>query len=83
MLLYEIFYDVRIAIPDVHQENSLAPIASVKLDRPIKIIERQIKELSEKFLIERQGSKKTGGYVAWQFSHKEMSGKKNSNQCNP
>lgn len=81
MLLYEIFYDVRIAIPDVHQENSLAPIASVKLDRPIKTIERQIKELREKFLIERQESKKTGGM--WQFSHKEMSGKKNSNQCNP
>lgn len=36
---------------------------SEKLDhRPIKTIERQIKTLVEKELIERRGSKKTGGY---------------------
>lgn len=32
------------------------------LNRPIKTLERQIKILSEKSLIERKGSKKTGGY---------------------
>jgi ATP-dependent DNA helicase RecG len=33
-------------------------------DRPIKTIERQIKELVMKEYIERRGSKKTGGYFA-------------------
>ena len=32
------------------------------LNRPIKTVERQIKTLTEKNLIERRGSKKTGGY---------------------
>ncbi|HIH42120.1 TPA: transcriptional regulator [Candidatus Woesearchaeota archaeon] len=36
--------------------------ASELLVRPIKTIERQIKELKQKGLIERRGSKKTGGY---------------------
>jgi len=31
-------------------------------DRPVKTIERQIKTLIEKGLIERRGSRKTGGY---------------------
>ena len=31
-------------------------------DRPIKTIERQIKILVDKKLIERRGSRKTGGY---------------------
>ena len=39
---------------------------SVKLDRPIKTIERQIKELVQRNLIERKGSKKTGGYFILQ-----------------
>ena len=32
------------------------------LHRPIKTVERQIKVLTDKSLIERRGSKKTGGY---------------------
>ncbi|MFH1727422.1 MAG: hypothetical protein ABIA04_03265 [Pseudomonadota bacterium] len=37
--------------------------ASVSLDnRPIKTIERQIKNLTDKKLIKRVGSKKSGGY---------------------
>ena len=32
------------------------------LNKPIKTIERHIKELTQKELIERRGSKKTGGY---------------------
>jgi len=39
-------------------------IASEKLKRPIKTIERQIKELKDLNLIERKGSRKTGGYWA-------------------
>ena len=39
-------------------------IASEKLKRPIKTIERQIKELKNLNLIERRGSRKTGGYWA-------------------
>lgn len=35
---------------------------SVIIDRPVKTLERQIKTLAEKKLIERHGSKKTGGY---------------------
>ncbi len=35
---------------------------SVILNRPIKTLERQIKILTEKSLIEHNGSKKTGGY---------------------
>ncbi len=34
------------------------------LHRPIKTVERQVKVLSDKGLIERRGSKKTGGYWA-------------------
>lgn len=36
--------------------------SSEKLNRPIKTIERQIKVLIDKNLVERIGSKKTGGY---------------------
>ncbi len=35
---------------------------SEELERPIKTIERQIAELIKKELIERRGSRKTGGY---------------------
>ena len=35
---------------------------SAELERPIKTIERQIKSLTDKKLIERRGSRKTGGY---------------------
>ena len=35
---------------------------SVELERPVKTIERQIKTLTDKKLIERRGSRKTGGY---------------------
>ena len=35
---------------------------SEKLSRPIKTLERHIKILTEKDLIEHKGSKKTGGY---------------------
>jgi ATP-dependent DNA helicase RecG len=35
---------------------------SIRLDRPIRTIERQIKKLRSKEIIERRGSKKTGGY---------------------
>ncbi|MEA2066523.1 MAG: hypothetical protein U9O65_05435 [Thermotogota bacterium] len=42
--------------------NVKAKIASEKLKRPIKTIERQIKELKDLSLIERKGSRKTGGY---------------------
>ncbi|RLF26218.1 MAG: ATP-dependent DNA helicase RecG, partial [Thermoplasmata archaeon] len=31
-------------------------------DRSLKTVERQIKELKERSLIERRGSRKTGGY---------------------
>jgi ATP-dependent DNA helicase RecG len=34
------------------------------LRRPIKTVEKQIKTLTDKNLIERRGSKKTGGYWA-------------------
>jgi ATP-dependent DNA helicase RecG len=37
-------------------------IAELLNNRPIKTVERQIKTLAEKELIERRGSKKTGGY---------------------
>ena len=37
---------------------------SDKLNRPIKTVERQISELKKMNLIERRGSKKTGGYYA-------------------
>lgn len=40
------------------QANQISDI----LNRPIKTIERQIKTLGEMHLIERRGSKKTGGY---------------------
>ena len=33
-----------------------------RLNRPVKTIDRQIKTLTDKDLIERRGSKKTGGY---------------------
>lgn len=40
-----------------------AKVLSEKLnDRPIKTIDRQIKTLIDKQMIERRGSKKTGGY---------------------
>lgn len=35
---------------------------SAKLERPVKTIERQVRELVQKNLIERRGSRKTGGY---------------------
>jgi predicted transcriptional regulator len=35
-----------------------------KLNRPLNTIDKQIKKLIEMSLIERKGSKKTGGYVA-------------------
>ncbi|MCK5685231.1 ATP-dependent DNA helicase, partial [bacterium] len=34
----------------------------IKLTRPIKTLERQIKVLRKLVLIERRGSRKTGGY---------------------
>ena len=37
---------------------------SKNLDRPIKTIERQIKELTDRGYIYREGSRKTGGYYA-------------------
>ena len=37
--------------------------------RPIKTIERQVKTLIEKKLIERRGSKKTGGYYCLKTSN--------------
>jgi ATP-dependent DNA helicase RecG len=40
-------------------------------NRPIKTIERQIKELKNMKLIERRGSKKTGGYYLIQESDGE------------
>ncbi|MGV8091888.1 MAG: winged helix-turn-helix transcriptional regulator [Mangrovibacterium sp.] len=41
---------------------------SVKLGRPLKTIERQVRDLVQKNLIECRGSKKTGGYfiISWQ-----------------
>jgi ATP-dependent DNA helicase RecG len=45
-----------------------------RLGRPIKTIERQIKTLTDKSLIERRGSKKTGGY--WIVSGLGSNGKK-------
>ena len=46
------------------QENqgTQAKDLAERLNRPIKTIERQIKTLTDKNLIERRGSKKTGGY---------------------
>jgi ATP-dependent DNA helicase RecG len=41
------------------QANALSVLLN---NRPIKTIERQIKELTTANLIERKGSKKTGGY---------------------
>lgn len=38
-------------------------------DRPVKTIERQIKTLIEKRLIERRGSRKTGGYFLSRKGH--------------
>jgi len=35
---------------------------SVHLNRPVKTIERQIKELRDKDIVERKGSRKSGGY---------------------
>lgn len=35
---------------------------SVELERPVKTVERQVKTLIDKKLIERRGSRKTGGY---------------------
>jgi ATP-dependent DNA helicase RecG len=46
----------------IKNQGTKAKDASEKLTRPIKTIERQIKILTEKGLIERRGSKKTGGY---------------------
>jgi len=43
-------------------EGIQAKDLSSKLDRPIKTIERQIRELVQRNIIERKGSKKTGGY---------------------
>jgi ATP-dependent DNA helicase RecG len=37
-------------------------LSSILNNRPIKTIERHIKELTQKGLIERIGSKRTGGY---------------------
>ena len=39
-------------------------LSALLKERPIKTLERQIKTLTEKKFIERQGSKKTGGYRA-------------------
>ncbi|MCK5198079.1 MAG: winged helix-turn-helix transcriptional regulator [Spirochaetales bacterium] len=39
-----------------------AKLLSVTIDRPVKTIERQIKVLIDKGLIEHRGSRKTGGY---------------------
>ena len=41
-------------------------ISEVLNNRPLKTIERQIKELTDKKLIQREGSKKTGGYIVTQ-----------------
>ena len=46
--------------------NMQANQISKKLKRPIDTIEKQIKTLMDKKLIERKGSKKTGGYYAKQ-----------------
>ena len=41
------------------QAKDLSPLLK---NRPLKTIERQIKELVQQQLIERKGSRKTGGY---------------------
>lgn len=43
-------------------------LVSVLDNRPLKTIERQIKELTELDLIEHRGSRKTGGY--WDIKKK-------------
>ena len=43
-------------------EGIQGKIISEELARPIKTIERQIAELVKRQLIERRGSRKTGGY---------------------
>ena len=45
-------------------EGIQGKIISEELARPIKTIERQIAELIKNGLIERRGSRKTGGYYA-------------------
>jgi len=58
----------------INNEGIQAKDLSTKLNnRPIKTIERQIKELKDMKLIERLGSKKTGGY----YLIKESDGEKN------
>jgi ATP-dependent DNA helicase RecG len=48
----------------IKHPNSQAKDIEKELKRPIKTIERQIKQLIGKNLIERKGSRKTGGYFA-------------------
>lgn len=48
---------------------------SIKLNRPVKTVERQIKELVQRNLVERKGSKKTGGYIIVLQHQKEEFGK--------
>lgn len=52
------------ALLDIIKNNAgiKAKDVSKLLNKPIKTIERHIKELTQKELIERRGSKKTGGY---------------------
>ena len=50
-------------------------IMSLLNNRPIKTIERQIKALVEKGLIERRGSKKTGGYFIKRDDYFQKEGK--------
>ena len=48
----------------LHSPGIQAKDLNIALDRPIKTIERQIRVLTERGLIERRGSRKTGGYYA-------------------
>jgi ATP-dependent DNA helicase RecG len=48
------------AHPGIQAKN----LVSLLEGRPLKTIERQVRRLIEKKLIERRGSRKTGGYYA-------------------
>jgi ATP-dependent DNA helicase RecG len=54
-------------------EGIQAKDLSGKLNRPIKTIERQIKELVQRKRIERKGSKKSGGYFSFPTQKSEQS----------
>ena len=54
---------LKILMKEIQQTSGIqAKELSIKLERPVKTVERQIKTLTDKKLIERRGSRKTGGY---------------------